>query len=65
MTKDSQVEQVAVVTPRPTRWDMLLIGVLWAAVILAGVYQCSISTNEKHIPQIIVTVTPNGGGANG
>lgn len=54
------LEQVAVTAPRPTRWEILFIGAMWAAVILGYVHQCSLSIDEHRvIPQITVTATPN------
>jgi hypothetical protein len=60
MAKD-HLEQVAVITPHPTRWEILFIAALWAAVILGYVHQCSLSIDEHSIPQILVTVTPKQG----
>ncbi len=58
-----EVSMVAVVAPRPTRWDVLVLGLLWAGLILIAVMQYHVmgeARRYEEIPVIVVTATPAG-----
>ena len=59
------IERVAVLAPRPTRWEILFMGILWAALILVGWIQYSYVAEARvrraEIPQIVVTATIQAG----
>ncbi len=59
------IERVAVIAPRPTRWEILFMGLLWAALFLVGWMQYSYVAEARvrraEIPQIVVTATIQAG----
>lgn len=57
----NEINLVAVTAPRPTRWEVFFILVLWALFILGMWVQYSYVAQgrrlREEIPQIVVTVT--------
>lgn len=55
------IERVAVITPKPTRWEILFMGILGSALFLVGWLQYSYVAEARvrraEIPQIVVTAT--------